>query len=104
LPRPPDRVFRVSMRRPGIIALKRNQGLVDGVMLFEGYNQLLLRRRHPAVASPEQVADLLSIRWAVAQDSLGRWAFRERTSAFPMAWLVHNVRVVEPARVAEVMR
>ncbi|GBD06171.1 hypothetical protein HRbin20_01774 [bacterium HR20] len=104
LPRPPERVFRVSMRQPEIIALKRNQGLVDGVMLFEGYNQLLLKRRHPAVASPERVADLLSIRWAIARDSLGRWAFRQRPTAFPMAWLVHNVRVVEPARVAEVMR
>jgi hypothetical protein len=104
LPRPPERVFRVSMRRPGIIALKRNQGLVDGVMLFEGYNQLLLRRRHPAVASPEHVADLLSIRWAIAQDSIGRWAFRERQSAFPMAWLVHSASVVEAARIADVMR
>lgn len=104
LPSPPERVFRVSMRQPGIIALKRNQGLVDGVMLFEGYNQLLLKRRHPAVASPESVADLLAIRWAIARDSLGRWAFRERTSAFPMAWLVHKARVVEAARVAEIMR
>jgi len=104
LPNPPQEVFRVSMRRPGIIALKRNQGLVDGVMLFEGYNQLLLKRRHPAVASPEKVADLLSIRWAIANDSLGHWAFRRRESSFPMAWLVHEARIVDPHEVAQIMQ
>lgn len=104
LPMPPQDVFRVSMRRPEIIALKRNQGLVDGVMLFEGYNQLLLKRRHPAVASPEKVADLLAIRWTIGRDNLGRWAFLPRATAYPMAWLVHQVRVVETERVADVMR
>ncbi|MCS7302049.1 MAG: YfhO family protein [Candidatus Kapabacteria bacterium] len=104
LPSPPENVFRVSMRRPEMMALFRNQGLVDGIMLFEGYNQLLLRRRHPAVSSPELVADMLSIRWALGRDSIGRWAFLPRPSAYPMAWLVHKARVVEPDRVAEVMR
>lgn len=104
IPHLPDNVFRVSMRRPGIIALKRNQGLVDGVMLFEGYNQLLLRRRHPAVPSPEKVADMLSVRWAIDRDSNGQWAFMPRPTAFPMAWLVHSVRIVEPDRVAATMQ
>jgi len=104
LPNPPQEVFRVSMRRPGIIALKRNQGLVDGVMLFEGYNQLLLKRRHPAVASPEKVADLLGIRWAIANDSLGHWAYRRRESSFPMAWLVHEARIVDHHAVAQIMQ
>ncbi len=104
VPQLPDNVFRVSMRRPGIIALKRNQGLVDGVMLFEGYNQLLLRRRHPAVQSPEKVADMLAIRWAIDRDSSGQWVFMPRPTTFPMAWLVHSVRVVEPDRVAAIMQ
>lgn len=104
VPRPPSDVFRVSMRRPEIIALKRNQGLVDGIMLFEGYNQLLLRRRHPAVASAEQVADLLAIRWTIERDSLGQWAFVQRPTAYPMAWLVHSAHVIAPDEVATRMR
>lgn len=104
LPKLPSDVFRVSMRRPEMMALFRNQGLTDGVMLFEGYNQLLLRRRHPAVSSPALVADMLAVRWALGKDSLGRWAFLPRQSAYPIAWLVHNVRVVPPEQVADVMK
>lgn len=104
IPKLPSDVFRISMRRPEFMALFRNQGLTDGVMLFEGYNQLLLRRRHPAVSSPELVADLLAIRWTLGRDSLGRWAFLPRPSAYPIAWLVNNVRVVPPEHVAKVMK
>ncbi|MCX7929691.1 MAG: YfhO family protein [Chlorobi bacterium] len=103
-PQPPSDIFRVSMRRPEIIALKRNQGLVDGIMLFEGYNQLLLARRHPAVSSAETVADLLAIRWAIGKDSIGRWSFLARSTAYPMVWLVHDVRIVTPDQVAQVMQ
>lgn len=104
VPTSPANLFRVSMRRPEIIALKRNQGLVDGVMLFEGYNQLLLKRRHPTVRSAEQVADLLSVRWAIGRDTLGQWAFLPRPTAYPMAWLVHSARNVPDDRVVTVMQ
>ena len=61
-PQPPANTFRVAMRAPGVIALKRNQGMTDGVMLYEGYNQLLLAKRHPEVNDVKKMYDMLGIK------------------------------------------
>ncbi|MEN3027508.1 MAG: hypothetical protein ABDH31_07400, partial [Chlorobiota bacterium] len=94
-PQPPDTLFRVSMRADFGMAMLRNQGLLDSIMLYEGYNQLRLQRRNPPMPTADATFDLLNIRYQIALDTpTQRMYFRERPSAFPRAWMVYRARVV----------
>lgn len=105
LPKPPQDVFRVLMREPGVIALKRNQGLADGVMLYEGYNQLLLAKRHPKARNEKEKRDLLGIKYQIAVDSVnGGAGFVPRPDVFPNAWMVYQVRQSASDKVEETMK
>ncbi len=104
LPAPPDSLFRVSMRAPGVIALKRNQGMTDGVMLYEGYNQLLLARRHPEVGNIKRMLDLLNVKYEIAVDSLrGTAGFVRRPEYFPEAWMVYQTKVADEQSIQKVL-
>lgn len=104
-PNPPKDIFRVSMRAPGVMAMKRNQGLVDNVMLFEGYNQLLLAKRHPAVPTATQVHDLLAMRYEIGIDSIRRSAsFIRRQNPFPHAWMVYSSQISSESGIKETMK
>ncbi|MBL7998236.1 MAG: YfhO family protein [Candidatus Kapabacteria bacterium] len=104
-PRVPDSLFRVSMRTTGAMALKRNQGMTDGVMLYEGYNQLLLAKRHPAVPTISGIYDMLSIAQEIKVDPSTRSAgFEYRPSRFPMAWMTYQATVIPADRVKQAMK
>ncbi len=103
--RPPAELFRVSMRAEFGMAMLRNQGLLDSLMLYEGYNQLRLQRRNPPMPTAEETFDLLNIRYRIAWDTLGGAPFfQERPTAFPRAWMVYRARVVPSDSTEAVLR
>ncbi len=105
LPHPPGDIFRVSMRAPGVMALKRNQGMTDGVMLYEGYNQLLLAKRHPEVGDIKRMLDMLGVKYEIGIDSVRRSAgFRQRPDYYPNAWMVYGHRDASESSIRDVMK
>jgi hypothetical protein len=102
-PKPPQELFRVSMRDDFGMAMLRNQGMLDSILLFEGYNQLRLERRNPPMPTAEATFDLLSIRYRIALDTPTRQMyFRQRPSAFSWAWMRYRAQVV-PSESTEVV-
>lgn len=101
----PDSLFRVQMREAGYMAMRRNQGMTDSVMLYEGYNPLLLSRRVPHTSSTALTFDLLNIRYGVVLDQQrGTAGFAERPTAFPRARMVYNAVVSTPDKVLDLMK
>ncbi len=101
---PPDSLFRVKMRHGGILEMKRNQGLLDNIMLFEGYNPLLLQRRIPPAQGEEDRYDLLNIRYAVIMDSVYGPGWVERSTRLGQAWMVYSAEVVDPTAMHDYMQ
>lgn len=96
--------YRISMRARGIMALKRNQGLIDNVHLFEGYNQLLLAKRHPQANNEATVRDLLGIRYEIGIDSVRGASFVQRPNRFRNAWMVYKAIETSEDKVKAVMK
>lgn len=91
---PPSSIFRVSMRNQYGMAFQRNGGMASGIMLYEGYNPILLARRNPPLQSEEDRFDVLNIRYALSLDSTsGSLYFRKRESAYGQARMVYNAKV-----------
>ncbi|HYF04462.1 MAG TPA: YfhO family protein, partial [Patescibacteria group bacterium] len=102
--KPPNDLFRVSMRAPGVMAMQRNQGLVDSIMLYEGYNQLLLKRRNPPTGLAQQTLDLLNMRYEIQVDTVrGGAGFAQRPTHFPRAWMTYDAIVTDSAQVHGIM-
>lgn len=88
-------IFRVSMRNQYGMAFQRNGGMNAGIMLYEGYNPILLSRRVPPLQSEEDRFDILNIRYAIAIDSTtGSLFFRKRESAYGHARMVYDAKVI----------
>ncbi|MCX7880562.1 MAG: YfhO family protein [Ignavibacteria bacterium] len=107
-PKPPESIFRVSSRlyEPiKFMAMQRNQGLIDGIMLIDGYNPLILERVLPPINDAKTVNDLYNVRYEVRVDlEKSTWGFVEREGYFPRAWLVTDFVVKNPNEVDEFMR
>ncbi len=101
----PDSLFRTKMREGGYMAMARNQGMVGRVMLYEGYNPLLLARRVPPTASLATSLDLLNMRYDIAVDkTTGSAGFVERPTKYPRARMIYRAVTTTPEQAATVMR
>lgn len=107
-PKPPTEIFRVNMRvyEPiRFMAIQRNQGLIDNIMLIEGYNPLILERVLPPVSDPKTAMDLYNVRYEVKVDlEKGTWAFAERNNYFPRVWLVDSIYYSDSANIDNFMK
>ena len=105
-PNPPKDIFRVAMRlyKPSYMAMQRNQGLMDEIMLIEGYNPLILERVKPPLNTKEEVLDLYSVKYEIAIDNTNRPYFKERKTYFPQAWLVYKAQIVKPEEIEKIMQ
>lgn len=100
-PNPPSQLFRVNMRmyNPSFMAMNRNQGMVDGIMLIEGYNPLVLSHFLPPVAGKDQVHDLYNVKYEIGIDSVNRApVFIKRNTQLPRAYIVHDVKTLAGAQ------
>lgn len=100
----PNNLFRVAMRNNYGMAMQRNQGALDSIMLYEGYNPILLMRRSPLTSTPEESSDLLNIRYMLQLNpASGQNEFAERTTAMPRARMVYDAIVTSPDNVQKTM-
>lgn len=103
--KPPNDIFRVEMRHKRGSAMQRNQGVLDNIMLFEGYNPILLQRRSPPAENGNLVEDLLGIRYKLDVDTARQQlAFVERPSYFKRAWMVYQPIVTAEDNVEKTMQ
>ena len=110
----PDDLFRVSMRlyQPSFMAMTRNQGLLDRIMLVEGYNPLVLANVIPPLYSKlgkedarQRYHDLLNVKYDIVIDQeSGYPKFEERKTMMPRAWMVHKANVFKPDQVETIMK
>lgn len=114
---PPDDIFRVNMRmyRPRFMAMNRNQGMVDEIMLLEGYNPLILKRVTPPLFHGNEndaefqkkrklALDMQNVKYGVWMDQkTGRPVFMQSNSYFPRAWMTYNVRTVQTDNIKDIM-
>ncbi len=71
-PEPPDTIFRVKMRNKFVLPLRRNSGMINKIMLIEGFNALQLVRKIPPCKSwPE----LLAVRYRIKTDQKTRQSY-----------------------------
>lgn len=106
-PDAPENIFRVNMRlyQPRYMAMQRNQGMVDRIMLVEGYNPLILERVNPPVSSRDELNAIFNVRYEIGIDTLNRrYQFLERDYFFPRAWLVYRAVKSEPENVDKIIR
>ena len=101
---PPDKLFRVRMRDRGML-MQRNQGPYSGIMLFEGYNPLLLERRVPPAATPEKAYDFMNIRYGIQVDpASGAAGLAERPTAYPHARILYDAKMVDTAEAKRLLK
>ncbi|HVK37309.1 MAG TPA: hypothetical protein VNA88_02160 [Candidatus Kapabacteria bacterium] len=103
--RPPDSLFRLRMREGGAMLMQRNQGPYSGIMLFEGYNPLLLARRVPPAYDPEKAFDFMNIRYSAKIDSQAQQVtIADRPSAYAHARMLYDVRVGSTEQVLAMLK
>jgi len=92
----PGDIFRVNMRLydPPYMAMQRNQGLIDKIMLLEGYNPLQLDRIMPSFPTKKDVHGALNVRYELGIDKpTGRPRFYERREDIAPAWVVRDIKI-----------
>lgn len=106
-PKLPKEIFRVNARiyQPvSFMPFQRNQGLVDNIMLIEGYNPLVLQRAKPPINDTKTIFDLYNIKYQLNVDlEKGSWSFVERDSYLNRAYLVNQFRVMPDSLLKEKM-
>lgn len=89
----PNDLFRVNSRmyNPSYMALPRNIGLMENIMLQEGYNPLVLDKVHPPVSSLEKVNDLHNVKYEIGIDQTQNAPrFYENVNRLGFAWFNEN--------------
>jgi hypothetical protein len=103
----PEDIFRVNMRMyepVRYMAMKRNQGMVDKIMLTEGYNPLILKRVNPPMPNKDLNMDIRNVRYSIGIDrSINAPRFFENKDRFGNAWFVNKVHTVDESKVAAIM-
>jgi hypothetical protein len=86
------------------MAMKRNQGMVDNIMLIEGYNPLILNRVNPPMPNKDLNMDIRNVRYSIGIDrSINAPRFFENKDRFGNAWFVNKVHIVDEDKVEGVM-
>lgn len=93
--KPPNDFFRVNMRmyNPSYMALKRNQGMMNQIMLAEGYNPLILKRPVPKYPEKGQINNAMSVKYEIGLNQ-GRPQFFERFERNNWIWTSRNYTVI----------
>ena len=86
--KPPQDVFRVKMRNKFVLPLRRNSGMVNKIMLIEGFNALqLVRKIPPCKAWPQ----LMSVRYRIKTDEKKRQSyFQQQKDVLPQARMTYR--------------
>lgn len=102
-----NNLFRVNTRIPkyGVITMKRNQGMLDRIMMLEGYNPLNLKLRVPPAPSKSEAYDLLNTKYQLEVDFQKQSVFyTDKISRFPRFWLAGNYEVHTEKKIESIMK
>lgn len=108
-PKYPNNLFRVSMRHKdyGIIAMQRNIGLVNGIMLVEGYNPLVMKRYELPFKTREERNKLWNTKYEITVDKQRQQVYyrdRELENDFlPRAWFAHEIKTIDSNNIENYM-
>lgn len=101
---PPDEIFRVNMRmyNPSYMAMNRSQGMIDKIMLVEGYNPLLLKRPVPRLSDKERIHDILNVKYEIGIDrKMNQPRFYERFERFNHVWATNKIKTIYEESILE---
>jgi hypothetical protein len=95
--------FRVNMREPGMIYLKRNSGMVSRIPLLEGYGALVLDRYHPVNKNEpgsSQAHDIMNVKYKLDPATLksgnpANVKFYVNQTYLPRARMFYDVKYFE---------
>lgn len=110
-PNPPQNLFRVNMRlydangRTIAKPMEDNQGMLDRIMLVEGYNPLILQRVNPPIKDISKIVDLKNVKYQMGIDSVHKaLTFLDKKDYYPRAWLVSKANVINADNVESSMK
>jgi uncharacterized membrane protein YfhO len=101
VPKDINKLYRVSTRHynPSYMATMRNQGLMDKIMLVEGYNQLVFNHIPPP-CDVKNIHDLYNVKYELAfNNEVRQFNFVERQGYLPRAWFVYDSKSTTPENV-----
>jgi len=101
-----NNLFRVSMRHynPSYMAMMRNQGLIDKIMLVEGYNQLVFNHIPPPT-DVKTIHDLYNVKYEISfNQATQQFGFVERQGYFPRVWVTYNTIISSPEKIKTTMQ
>jgi hypothetical protein len=103
----PNELFRVNSRmyNPSYMALPRNIGLMENIMLMEGYNPLVLERVHPPVGSREGSNDLQNVKYEIGIDNTQNAPrFYDNTNNMGFVWFTDSYTKVDGEKITEFLK
>lgn len=108
IPKSENDLFRVNTRayKPvSFMSMQRNQGMIDRIMMLEGYNPLVLQKA--AIYTPDEKSsfDLSNVRYQVSIDmEKGSWAYAKRNTELPRAWMVYSAIIKDKSELIDFLR
>ena len=88
-------LVRVNMRNQQGMLMDRNQGLMDRIMLMEGYTPLVLQRYLPPSRDWSQTCDMMNAKYRVVTDEQHQGlALSRATTYLPRAYMVYDARIL----------
>ncbi len=100
--KPPNEIFRVKMRNKYVLPIQRNSGLVNKIMLFEGFNPLQLLKKTPP---GKKSLDLLSVKYQIETDLENKRSyFKERNTFFAHARMTFRSKTFLEKEMIQVMK
>lgn len=86
---------RVNMRNQQGMLMDRNQGLMDRIMLMEGYTPLVLQRYLPPSRDWSQACDMMNAKYRVTTDEQRQTlTIMRATTYLPRAYMVYDARIL----------
>jgi uncharacterized membrane protein YfhO len=102
---PPSSVYRVKTRMysPSYMALKRNQGVIDNILMLEGYNPLMLNLAQVPL-NWNELFEVMNVKYDLRIDSTQRGVeFYETANPLGPAYFVQKARFVPFENAKEIM-
>ncbi len=107
-PKSKEDLYRVNTRiyKPvSFMSMQRNQGMIDRIQMVEGYNPLVLERAGVPVPDTKVAYDLYNVKYEIKVDlEKGSWAYSQRDSTLPRAWLVYDMKILDQGEVKKFMQ
>lgn len=104
IPNLPKDIFRTNTRIPKPInypVIKRNAGMINRVLMTDGYNQLNLDYRIPPFENRQDANDMLNVRYVFQVNDGGIVFYDNQKTTYGAFRMYHDYKVMSPAEQKE---